>query len=288
MPSPSTKRKFRMGLELLTIGELVDFRFLIFAEFVRMSDLTNIQPRPPISNYSPLLHQFPSDSCSPPEKQNSSPLLPENLEEPEAPKSSSKKSKNSETPNSNSKKPAGSREKQNFSSESKNNKTPKGDETRQDRTIDHSPGQNTKSNTCDSQSKSSYGTGSAFQGLFYAALGVAVASGIGYALLKDRSFTDDRSNENWVSLKKDFKALLGQELRSLFPSQPPDALRDIYLALSKGMQEQPGHPGLLLLLFSGNKAFYYHNLSKPLLLRYSLRLYCMFFEKFRNEKKICR
>ena len=242
-----------------------------------MSDLTNhIEPRPPISNNSPL-HQFPSDSCSPPEKQNSSPLLAENLEEPEAPKSSSKKSRKSETPNSNSKKPAGTRERQKFSSESKN-KIPKGDETRQDRTIDHSPGQNTKSNTCDSQSKSSYGTGSAFLGLFVAALGVTVASGIGFALLKDRSFTDDRSNESWVSLKKDFKALLGQELRSLFPSQPPDALRDIYLALSKGMQEQPGHPGLLLLL-SGNKALYYHNF-------HSMQAYLHSYIIAKRKKKI--
>ena len=69
-----------------------------------MADLTNhIQPRPPISNYSPL-HQISSDSCSPPKKQSSSSLLPVNLEEPGTPKSSSKKSKQAETPNSNSKK----------------------------------------------------------------------------------------------------------------------------------------------------------------------------------------
>jgi len=100
--------------------------------------------------------------------------------------------------------------------------------------------------------KEDLGTSSALGGYLTLAamLSVGVA-GAGYAL-HNRNFIEDRSSQSWGDLKKEFRAKLEKEIRPLFPTQPGSTFRDVFLALTSGMQEKPQHPGLVVLLTGPN------------------------------------
>lgn len=100
--------------------------------------------------------------------------------------------------------------------------------------------------------KDDLGAGSALGGyLTLAALLAVGVAGAGYAL-NNRNFTEDRSSMSWAQLKKDFRSKLENDIRPLFPSQPGSTFRDVFLALTSGMQEKPQHPGLVVLLTGPN------------------------------------